>query len=113
VCRPRPTRNQDRIHATQSRELKIIVFRHGCSYRQRLENLLTQRGIQTAKPLEFGSLDAILGCVAAGVGITLLPKAVVASARKAGLVLAHELPPEEARVATMFIRRSTCMRAVR
>jgi DNA-binding transcriptional LysR family regulator len=90
----------------QQRELKIIVFRHGCSYRQRLENLLARRGIQTAKPLEFGSLDAILGCVAAGVGITLLPKAVVASARKDGFVVAHELPPEEARVATMFIRRS-------
>lgn len=90
----------------QQRELKIIVFRHGCSYRQRLENLLARRGIQTARPLEFGSLDAILGCVAAGVGITLLPKAVVASARKDGHVLAHQLPPEEARVATMFIRRS-------
>jgi DNA-binding transcriptional LysR family regulator len=90
----------------RQRDLKIIVFRQGCSYRQRLENLLTQRGIQTAKPLEFGSLDAILGCVAAGVGITLLPKAVVASSWKEGLVLAHELPPEEARVTTMFIRRS-------
>ena len=90
----------------RQRDLKVIVFRHGCSYRQRLENLLTQRGIQTAKPLEFSSLDAILGCVAAGVGITLLPKAVVASSWKEGLVLAHELPPEEARVTTMFIRRS-------
>ncbi len=90
----------------KQRDLKIIVFRHGCSYRQRLENMLAQWGIQTAIPLEFGSLDAILGCVAAGVGITLLPKAVVASARKDGLVLAHELPAEEARVATMFVRRS-------
>jgi DNA-binding transcriptional LysR family regulator len=87
-------------------ELKIIVFRHGCSYRQRLENLLAQRGIQTARPLEFGSLDAILGCVAAGVGITLLPKAVVTPAWREGRVVAHELPPEEARVGTVFIRRN-------
>jgi len=90
----------------QQRELKIIVFRLGCSYRQRLENFLARRGIRTAKPLEFGSLDAILGCVAAGVGITLLPKAVVAPSRKDGLVLTHELPPEDAVVETMFIRRS-------
>jgi DNA-binding transcriptional LysR family regulator len=90
----------------RQQELKIIVFRHGCSYRQRLENLLAQRGIQTARPLEFGSLDAILGCVAAGVGITMLPKAVVASAWREGRVMAHELPQEEARVATVFIRRS-------
>jgi DNA-binding transcriptional LysR family regulator len=89
----------------RQRELKIIVFRHGCSYRQRLENLLAQRGIQTVKPLEFGSLDAILGCVAAGIGITLLPKAVVARSWREGSVMAHELPPEQARVATVFVQR--------
>ncbi len=52
----------------KQRDLKIIVFRRGCSYRQRLENILAQRGIQTAQPLEFSSLDAIIGCVAAGAG---------------------------------------------
>jgi DNA-binding transcriptional LysR family regulator len=90
----------------RQRALKIIVFRQGCSYRQRLENLLAQRGIQIAQPLEFGSLEAILGCVAAGIGITLLPKAVVAPSWREGRVVAHELPPEDARVATVFVRRS-------
>ncbi|MCB8882171.1 LysR family transcriptional regulator [Acidisoma cellulosilytica] len=84
-------------------EVKIIVFRRGCSYRQRLDNLLAQLGIQTARHLEFGSLDAILGCVAAGVGISLLPRAVVSPFWQDGRVLAHELPPQDARVATMFI----------
>ena len=88
----------------RQRELKIIVFRSGCSYRQRLENLLAQRGIQIAQPLEFGSLETIVGCVAAGVGITLLPKAVILPAWREGRVVAHELPPEEARVDTVFIR---------
>ncbi len=90
----------DRQHA-----LKIIVFRRGCSYRQRLEDLLARRGIQTAQPLEFGSLEAIIGCVAAGVGVTLLPKAVVAPYCRARQVIAHELPPEQARVDTVFVRR--------
>lgn len=90
----------------RQRELKIVVFRHGCSYRQRLENFLAQRGIQTAKPLEFGSLDAIIGCVGAGVGITLLPKAVIAPAWREGVVVAHELSPEDAKVATVFVRRN-------
>jgi LysR family transcriptional regulator, cell division regulator len=90
----------------RQRELKIIVFRHGCSYRQRLENLLAQRGIQTAQPLEFGSLETIIGCVAAGVGVTLLPKAVIMPAWRGGHVVAHELPSKQARVDTMFIRRS-------
>jgi DNA-binding transcriptional LysR family regulator len=90
----------------RQRELKIIVFRRGCSYRQRLENLLAERGIQTAEPFEFGSLETIVGCVAAGVGITLLPKAVVMSASREGRVVAHELPPDQARADTVFIRRS-------
>jgi DNA-binding transcriptional LysR family regulator len=90
----------------KQRDLKIIVFRRGCSYRQQLEELLARRGIQTAQPLEFGSLEAILGCVAASVGVTLLPKAVIMSAWRAGEIAAHELPPEQAHVDTMFIRRS-------
>jgi len=90
----------------REREFKIVVFRHGCSYRQRLENVLARRGIQTAKPLEFGSLDAIIGCVTAGVGVTLLPKAVIAPAWRNGAVVAHELPPDEARVTTVVVRRN-------
>jgi DNA-binding transcriptional LysR family regulator len=67
--------------------LRIIVFRRGCAYRRHLEDLLDRRGIQTAQPLEFGSLDAILGCVAAGLGVTLLPKAYAECAlNAAGLV---------------------------
>jgi len=96
-------RNVDDL--AKQRDLKIIVFRRGCSYRQRLENILAQRGSQTAQPLEFGSLDAIIGCVAAGVGITLLPKAVVLPAWREGRVMAHDLPPEQARVDTVFVRR--------
>jgi LysR family transcriptional regulator, cell division regulator len=90
----------------RQRALKIIVFRQGCSYRQRLENLLARRGVQTAQPLEFGSLETIIGCVAAGVGVTLLPKAVVAPIAREGRVITHALPPNEARVDTVFIRRA-------
>lgn len=89
----------------RQRALKIIVFRRGCSYRQRLEALLARRGIQTAEPLEFGSLEAILGCVAAGIGVTMLPQAVVQPAVAAGRVAAHALPAAQARADTVFIRR--------
>ncbi len=57
-------------------DLKTIVFQRGCSYRQRLETLLAGLGIVVAVPLEFGSLDAIISCAGAGVGITLLPRGV-------------------------------------
>jgi len=87
-------------------DLRTIVFQIGCSYRQRLESLLAEMGIVTAKPLEFGSLDAIISCVSAGVGIALLPKGIVAAAWQEGRVAVHELPPERSLVDTLFVRRS-------
>jgi DNA-binding transcriptional LysR family regulator len=86
-------------------DLKTIVFQFGCSYRQRLETLLSELGVVAARPLEFGSLDAIIGCVSAGIGVTMLPKGVVAAAVEAGKVAAHRLPKDLARVETLFIRR--------
>lgn len=86
-------------------ETKIVVLRLGCSYRQRLEAVLAERGVVGLRYLEFGTLDAILGCVAAGIGITLLPRSVVEAARRAGRVGVHRLPPADSRVDTVFIRR--------
>lgn len=86
-------------------DLKTIVFQLGCSYRQRLEAWLAGRGIVTATPLEFGSLDAILSCVAAGVGVTLLPAGSVAPAAAAGKIALHRMPADVARVKTLFVRR--------
>ena len=86
-------------------DLKTIVFQIGCSYRQRLESLLADMGIVTSKPLEFGSLDTIVSCVSAGVGITLLPRGVVAAAALENRVAIHTLPPERSLVDTLFVRR--------
>ncbi len=86
-------------------DLKTIVFEAGCSYRKRLDTFLSDRGVILSKPLEFGSLDAIIGCVAAGIGVTMLPKAVVATAWQEGRIAIHALPPELTQVDTLFIRR--------
>jgi DNA-binding transcriptional LysR family regulator len=85
--------------------LKLLVLRVGCAYRQRLETVLAVRGVVDVRVLEFGSLDAIIGCVSAGIGITMLPRSVVADAARAGEVALHDLPPHEAMVDTLFIHR--------
>ncbi|WP_119419542.1 LysR family transcriptional regulator [Desertibaculum subflavum] len=87
-------------------ERRLLVLRAGCSYRQRLEDILARRGIVGTKLLEFGTVDAILGCVAAGIGLTLLPRGIVEPARRRGGIALHALPPGEAMVETVFIRRS-------
>ncbi|MDR3408598.1 MAG: LysR substrate-binding domain-containing protein [Methylovirgula sp.] len=86
-------------------DLRTIVFQLGCSYRQRLEAVLADLGIAVAKPMELGSLDAIIACVAAGVGVTLLPKGVVAAASQNGEIAIHELPPRRAQAETLFVHR--------
>jgi LysR family transcriptional regulator, cell division regulator len=84
---------------------RIIVLRAGCSYRLRLEAFLARRGSVGARVLEFGTLEAILACVGAGLGITLLPRALVENARRVGQVGVHMLPPADAFVETVFLRR--------
>ena len=91
--------------AIGSRDSRIVVLRSGCSYRQRLEGLLAKRGVQAPRLLEFGTLEAIFKCVAAGLGITLLPRSVAERMGDRAHVSIHTLPRSEARVQTLFVRR--------
>ena len=86
-------------------DLKIIVLRAGCSYRRRLEEVLSRRGLVELRLLEFGTLESIVGCTAAGLGITMLPRGIFEAARREGRIAVHGLPPAEAMVETLFIRR--------
>jgi LysR family transcriptional regulator, cell division regulator len=86
-------------------DLRIVVLRRGCSYRQRLEEVLARRGVPVPRVLEFGTLEAIFGCVAAGLGVTLLPRALVGPVWREGRVALHTLPPQDARVETVLVRR--------
>ena len=84
--------------------LKILVKGQGCAYRERLEDMLARRSINISR-IEFGTLDAIVGCVAAGLGETLLPQSVLAPAVKDKRVEIHRLPPAESKVETLFVTR--------
>lgn len=83
----------------------LLVFRSGCSYRSNLEDWLHQEGVVPNKIMEFGTLDAIIGCVAAGLGISLLPYSVVAKQINDGTLRQHKLPNPYSKVDTLFIYR--------
>jgi LysR family transcriptional regulator, cell division regulator len=91
--------------AARRGETKIAVFRHGCAYRERLERALIRQGVTRIRRMELGSLEAILGCVRAGIGISLLPRAVVQPLQREAKVELHELPDGEGLVDTVFVRR--------
>lgn len=89
----------------RAEDLKIVVLRAGCSYRQRLEEVLARRGVVGLRQLEFGTIESIVGCVAAGLGVTLMPRGIVAPAAQAGRIAVHTLPGTEGQVDTLFVRR--------
>ncbi|MCK1476070.1 DNA-binding transcriptional LysR family regulator [Bradyrhizobium sp. LB8.2] len=82
-----------------------LVFRTGCTYRQRLEQIFVEFGWPSAARFELGTLDGMIGCVAADMGVTLLPRAVVERSAINGSVTVHALGALHARVETLFIQR--------
>jgi len=82
-----------------------LVFRTGCTYRQRLEQIFVEFGWPSGARFELGTLDGMIGCVAADMGVTLLPRAVVERSELNGSVSIHSLSQACARVETLFIRR--------
>src|SRR5882762_3264197 len=79
-----------------------LVFRTGCTYRQRLEQVFAEFGWPSAARFELGTLDGMIGCVAADMGVTLLPRAVVG---KNETVSIHKLSAAQSGVDTLFIQR--------
>ena len=84
----------------------VLVFRTGCFYRSTLEHWFYQAGLVPSQIMELGTLDGILSCVAAGMGVTLLPKAIAESHGLRESIRYHALPRRYASVPTVFIRRS-------
>jgi DNA-binding transcriptional LysR family regulator len=82
-----------------------LVFRTGCTYRQRLEQIFAEFGWPSAVRFEFGTLDGMIGCVAADMGVTLLPRAVVERKDLSGEIRVHGLSAARSRVDTVFIQR--------
>jgi DNA-binding transcriptional LysR family regulator len=87
------------------RDARIVVLRAGCSYRLKLEAHLARRGLVGLRLLEFGTLEAIISCVEAGLGMTLLPRALIERAFAGRRIALHALPEDEALVDTVLIRR--------
>ena len=83
----------------------LLVFRAGCSYRRRLEQWLESAGVAPRRTLEFGTFEAIVGCVAAGMGIALMPRTIIEQRRLGKTVNTHTVPARFGRVQTLMVWR--------
>jgi len=89
----------------------LVVFRAGCSYRRQLERYLASNGGHRGRIMEFGTLDGILGCVAAGMGVTALPRSAVSRHRDRFRLSITALPKRFAAMATHLVYRAEAARA--
>lgn len=85
--------------------LTLLAFDHGCAYRQRLERWLQESGCVVGRLVELDSYHAMISCAASGMGIALVPEALLAQTPAAGHVARHPLPPHLAQADTVFVRR--------
>ncbi|EKF75502.1 LysR family transcriptional regulator [Alcanivorax hongdengensis A-11-3] len=95
-------------------QLAFLSFRQGCSYRQRIEQWLAEAGVQAPHIHEFGSLDAIVGCVSAGMGVALVPATTAEHYRARSGLHSYPLPARLASVTTRLVMppAAQCSRAL-
>ena len=83
----------------------MVAFEPGCPHRARLEAWYAKRGGMPWQTVEITSYHAMLGCVAAGMGICLVPRAVLATFPARESLSVHALPRGEDKAITELIWR--------
>jgi DNA-binding transcriptional LysR family regulator len=84
-------------------EQPLILFREGCAYRNRALAWQRATGHAVADAMEFGTLEGILGCVAVGLGWTLMPRRVVEQSPHFADLVVERVPDDISRVPTGMI----------
>ena len=83
----------------------VLVFEHGCPHRKRLEDWYASRRQMPERTIELASYHAILGCVVAGMGISLIPKSVLTTFPERKRLSVHPLARTENCAQTVLIWR--------
>lgn len=83
----------------------FLLYQKGCGYRGRLESWMKVEGIIPKKIMEFAVFGTIIGSVAAGIGVTVVPKSVVQELEQKKVVEVHDLPEPYNQITTLFIWR--------
>ncbi len=93
-----------RAASERAERLPLILFREGCAYRARALTWQRECGHPSADVMELGTLEGILGCVAVGLGCTLMPSWVVRQSRYVDALSIDALPAHIACVPTVMVR---------
>lgn len=83
----------------------ILAFHPGCPHRQRLEDWFSRSRAKPRRIVEVGSYHLILGCVAVGMGVALMPRSVLSTYADRSRLSVHSLPPKFNRAMTRLVWR--------
>ncbi|WP_405119144.1 LysR substrate-binding domain-containing protein [Pseudomonas leptonychotis] len=83
----------------------LLGFPNGCHYRERLEHWSERHALQVATRQSYGSIDAILGGIAAGMGVGLLPRSLLQLHPRGRLVSTRAIETDLATAPTLLVRR--------
>jgi DNA-binding transcriptional LysR family regulator len=81
-----------RIDLKRHATLAMVAFEEGCPHRKRLEDWFASSKALPERIIEMSSYHAMLGCIVAGMGISLLPRSVLATFPARERLRAHRLP---------------------
>lgn len=81
----------------------LIVFKSGCFYRTTMEDWLRAEGIVPKRTMELNTLEGIIGCVKAGLGMSMLTESVVDQLDRNHDLARYPLPGTTGSVTTRFI----------
>jgi len=96
---------RDNFTMDQLTTTPFLLYHKGCGYRGRLESWMKVEGIIPRKVMEFGTFGTIIGSVAAGIGVTVIPQSTVTELVEKQVVEEHPLPEPYCDITTIFIWR--------
>ncbi|MBI6750930.1 LysR family transcriptional regulator [Pseudomonas syringae] len=96
-------RNSSVKNARDLRGQTILTFAQGCSYRRIYEGWLETCNVQPTRIMELASYHAITACAAAGTGVAIMPRSVLAAVQAENLVSVLPLPGKIGRTRTRLV----------
>ncbi len=105
-----------KVHLKDLSDQTLLLTETGCGYRKKLDMQLAEANIKPQHITEFSSVEAIKQCVAAGMGLGLLPEIVIAAELRKKQFSILNLQSERMSIATHIVWHkgkwmSPCMQA--
>ena len=98
-----PLTKIDKVKTDVLADHTLLLSRVDCSYRRIFEQILQESRCNPKMVLEFNSVAAIIECVAAGLGVTLIPEIAVRRELESNNLVTLKWPESNLEVAQLMI----------